>query len=40
MIDLQLDITVLKDLKHAKNEFMQKDILEFSKKHLAQATES
>ncbi len=34
MIDLQLDITDLEDLKHEKNEFMQKDILELSQKHL------
>ena len=34
MIDLQLDITTLEDLKIAKNEYMQNDLLELGIKHL------
>lgn len=34
MIDLQLDITDLEDLKLEKNKFMEKELLDFGKKHL------
>lgn len=35
MIDLQLDITDLEDLQHELNMFMEQDLLEYGKKHLA-----
>lgn len=34
MIDFQLDITDLQDLKFEKNKFMEQDILDLGKKHL------
>ncbi|WP_394239009.1 hypothetical protein [Pseudomonas anguilliseptica] len=34
MIDLQLDIRDLEVLRHEKNKFMEKDLLDLSKKHL------
>ncbi|GAB3309175.1 hypothetical protein [Haliea atlantica] len=35
MIDLQLDITDLEDLQHEQNKFMEKELLDYGKKHLA-----
>ena len=34
VIDLQLDITDLEDLRHEKNKFMENELLGYGKKHL------